>query len=108
MIDESTIQKTVELLQQAAPGSTVIVFGSCARGDAKHDSDLDVIVIEPEVASRLEETIRLRDVLRPVGIPVDVLVVSRETFEYWADTPNTVFNEAVREGRVFDVVTRAC
>jgi predicted nucleotidyltransferase len=104
MIDESTIQKAVELLQQAAPGSTVIVFGSCARGEVTDDSDLDVLVIEPEVASRLEETIRLRDVLRPLRIPVDVLVVSRETFEYWADTPNTVFNEAVREGRVFDAV----
>jgi predicted nucleotidyltransferase len=104
MIDEATIQKAVELLQKAAPGSTVIVFGSWARGNADEDSDLDVLVIEPEVTSGLEETVRLRDVLRPLRIPVDVLVVSRKTFEYWADTPNTVFNEAVREGRVFDAV----
>ena len=104
MVDETTIAKAVELLRQAAPGSTIIVFGSCARGDAKEDSDLDIMVVEPEVASRVEESVRLRDVLSPLGIPVDVLVVSRETFEYWADTPNTVFNEAVREGRVYDPV----
>ena len=104
MIDEATIRKAVELLQQAAPGSTVIVFGSCARGDAEEDSDLDVMVVEPEVASRLEEASRLHEILSPLGIPVDVLVVSREIFDYWADTPNTVFNEAAREGRIYDPV----
>jgi predicted nucleotidyltransferase len=41
MIDESIIQKAVELLQQAAPGSTVIVFGSCTRGEVTEDSDHD-------------------------------------------------------------------
>ena len=35
MIDEATIQKAVELLRQAAPGSTIIVFGSCTRGEVK-------------------------------------------------------------------------
>lgn len=101
MIDEATVRKAVELLQQAAPGSTVIVFGSCARGDAKYESDLDVLVIEPEVISRHEEMVRLSRVLRPLGIPVDILVYDRKTFEYWADTPGTVLYEAVQEGRVF-------
>ena len=104
MIEEATITKAMQMLQQAAPGSTIIVFGSCARGDANEESDLDVLVIEPEVTSRWQEAVRLRDVLKPLPVAADVLVVSRETFEYWADTPNTVFNEAVREGRVFNAV----
>lgn len=101
MIDEATITKAVELLQRAAPGATIIVFGSCARGEPSEDSDLDVLVVEPEVTSRHEEMVRLARVLRPLEIPVDVLVISWKTFEEWSDTPGTVLFEAVQEGRIF-------
>jgi predicted nucleotidyltransferase len=101
MIDEATIIKAVELLRQAAPGSTIIVFGSCAQDEITEDSDLDVLVVEPTVASPHDEIVRLNYVLRPLGMSVDVLVASKETFEYWADTPNTIYYEAAREGRVF-------
>jgi len=102
MIDEATIQQAVELLRRAAPSATIIVFGSCARGEINEDSDLDVLVVEPKVTSRHEEMVRLSDVLRPLQIPVDVLVASKETFDYWADTPNTIYHEVARQGRVFD------
>ena len=101
MIDEATIQQAVELLRQAAPSATIIMFGSCARGESTEDSDLDVLVIEPNVTSRLEEMVRLRKVLRPLGIPADVLVATKDTFEYRGDTPNTIYYEVAREGRVF-------
>jgi predicted nucleotidyltransferase len=103
-IDEETIIRAVDLLRNAAPGATVVVFGSYARGDAREDSDLDLLVIESDVKARREEIVRLRDVLRPLQIPVDVLVTSQDTFERWADTPGTVLYEAAREGRRFDAV----
>ena len=105
MIDEATIEKAAELLREAAPGARVILFGSCARGDATDGSDLDFLVVEPEVKARRKETVRLRDVLRPLRISVDIIVASEKTFRYWVDTPNTVMCEAAREGRVFEPVT---
>jgi len=101
MIDEATIRKAVKLLQQAAPGATIILFGSHGRGKGGEQSDLDFLVIEPEVKARRREMARLRDVLRPLQIPVDIIVVSRKTFEKWADTPGTVLYEAARQGRIF-------
>ena len=103
-IDEVTTAQAVGLLRQAAPGATIILFGSHARGDRSEESDLDFLVIEPMVRSRREEMVRLRDVLRPLRIPVDVLVVSERMFEEWRDTPGTVFHEAAVEGKVFDAV----
>ena len=101
MIDEAIIKKAVEMLQRAAPGATIILFGSYARGDFHAESDVDFLVVEPNVKARRTEMVRLRDVLRPLRIPVDVLVVSRKTYDAWADTPGTVLYEAAKEGRVW-------
>lgn len=101
MIDEKTITEAVKLLHRAAPGATIIVFGSAARGEATEHSDLDVLVVEPEVTDRWDEMVRLRDALNPLPIAADVLVVSQKTFDYWADTPNTIVYEAAQEGRKF-------
>ena len=100
-IDEKTIAEAVELLRRAAPGATIIVFGSCARGEANEHSDLDVLVVEPVVIDRWDEMVRLRDALNPLPIAVDVLVVSKKTYDYWADTPNTIVYEAAQAGRKF-------
>src|SRR3989442_15792345 len=105
MVNEATIEKAVELLRGAAPGATVIVFGSAARREAKEDSDLDVLVVEPKVSDQWGEMVRLYDVLRPLEVPADVLVVSQKTFDEWADTPGTVLYWAAQEGRVFRAIT---
>jgi uncharacterized protein len=105
MIDPTVIEEAARLLLHAAPmGSEVILFGSHARGDATPDSDLDFLVVEPEVKSKHSEMVRLRDALRPLRVPADVLVTSRTTFEEWRDTPNNVLFEAWTEGRLFHEV----
>ena len=81
-----------------------VLYGSYARGEARPDSDLDFLVIEPEVEDHLGEVARLSQTLAPLMVPTDVLVVSAERFEYWKDTPNTVYNHAIREGRVYEQV----
>jgi uncharacterized protein len=100
MIPEQTIQEAIRRLVAAAQPRKIILFGSYARGDARERSDLDFMVIEREVPERHKEMLRLHDVLRSLHIPVDVLVVSEENFDYWADTPNTVYFEANEEGIV--------
>jgi len=65
----------------AAPGSKVILFGSRARGEERADSDLDLLVIEPEVKSRRAEFVRLREALGDLGVPIDLVVLSAEYAE---------------------------
>ena len=104
-MDSTTIKKAVGLLLDAAPvGSKVILFGSHARGDARPDSDLNFLVIEPRVADHRQEMVRLHHVLQPLRVPADVLVTTEADFQEWHDTPGTVFYEAAKEGRVFDAI----
>ena len=99
-ITDELIGQAVELLHQAAPDATIILFGSCARGEANEHSDVDFLVVEPEVRARRKEMVRLRDALRPLRIPADVLVVSRRNYEAWRDLPGTLIRTVAREGRV--------
>ncbi len=102
LISREAIDVAAKLLLEAAPkGSEVILFGSYARGDARPDSDVDFLVIEPSVNGQRAEMVRLRQILRPLRIPVDVLVVSREGFEAWKDKLNNVVYKAAREGRSY-------
>jgi predicted nucleotidyltransferase len=95
-----TIKRLTELLIQAAKPKRIIMFGSQARGEAGEDSDLDVMEVEEGVSDRAAEMVRLNRLLRSLDIPVDLLVVSAEKFNYWCDTPGNVYFEAATEGEV--------
>ena len=104
VLTEDTIVDAGRTLARAAgPQARVILFGSWARGDVQPDSDLDFLVIEREVGSKLDEMVRLRDALPPLGVPVDVLVVSEEQADAWREVPGTIVHAALAEGRVLAV-----
>lgn len=99
--DEGLIAEAGRRLASAAPGAKVILFGSRARGETHPDSDLDLLVIEPdEVSERRAETARLRRELRGLEVALDVIVVSAKHVEEWGHFDGTMLNEALNEGRV--------
>jgi uncharacterized protein len=100
MIDEATIEEAGRRIGAAAPqGSRVILFGSYARGEANRHSDVDILVIEPEVESTTEESVRLYRTLKDLRIPVDVLVIAEDNARRRAKVKGTVVERAFREGR---------
>lgn len=101
MTNESLIEEAGRRLAKVAPGARVILFGSRARDEARSDSDLDLLVIEPgEVTKRRAESARLRRELRSLEVALDVVVVSASHVDEWGNVPGTMVNEALREGRV--------
>lgn len=101
MIEDAVIEDAGRRLAAAARSpSKIVLFGSRARGGARDDSDLDFLVIEKHVESKLDEMVRLRDALPPLGVPVDVVVVSEAEASRRDRVPSTLVHRALREGRV--------
>ena len=102
MLDSVSIQECIQAILAACPaGSRVILFGSRARGDHHPDSDVDLLVVEPEPPARLVEAARLARVVRRMRVPADIVVIGQEMYEQWKDAPNSIYNEAARDGKVF-------
>lgn len=93
--------ETVERIAAAASQPvTVIVFGSYARGDACEASDLDLVVIEPELPDKGSEYLRLKAAVGRIGVGVDLLLYARSDFERRSLVPGTLPYWAKKEGRV--------
>lgn len=100
VIDEATIAEAGRRLSKAAPGARVLLFGSHARGDAGTRSDLDFLVVEPDVVDVVGESVRLRRELRGLRITADVVVVSEREVEDWRDVRGSLVHAALADGRV--------
>ncbi len=105
MIPQQTIDEAVRLLVAAAQPTKVILFGSYAHEKANEDSDLDFLVIVPNLTSKLREMTRLRRVLRPLRISADVVVASNAEVEAWGHLPSTMLYWALSEGKVMHEAT---
>jgi uncharacterized protein len=100
VIDEATIDEAGRRLADASPpGTRVILFGSHARGEAGKHSDLDFLVIEPEVDNAAEESVRLRRTLRGLLFAADVIVASEQRVRDWRDVKGSLIHAALAEGR---------
>ncbi len=101
MVTPEIIERAGKILAESAPPQTrVILFGSRARGDARPGSDLDFLVIEPEVERPRAESARLRCALLDLDAPIDVIVVSSRHVDEWGGLEGTLVHAALTEGRV--------
>lgn len=103
-IDDKVLQQMVDIIVREVDPETIILFGSRARGDARPDSDIDLLIVEKEPftggRSKFKEAGMLYIALMRVPVSKDLLLYSRDEFDHWKNSLNHVVGRASREGRV--------
>ena len=101
MLDQAQLDQTARRVASAASRpATVIVAGCYARGDATDASDLDLVVVQPELPDKAAEYLRLKEAIGRIGVGVDLLLFARPDFERRCQVPGTLPYWARKEGRV--------
>jgi predicted nucleotidyltransferase len=106
MIDvtEDVLSDMVQAIVREVAPERIYLFGSRARGDARTDSDIDLLIVESGLFSpgrnRWQEIKRIRRALSPFRIPKDVVVYTADEVAKWQDSVNHVIARALHEGKL--------
>ena len=96
---DADVRDAVARLVEAFDPLRVVVFGSVARGGAGPGSDLDLLVVLPEVEDKRAARVQARRALADLGVPKDVVVTTPDEIERRGWIVGTVLREAVVHGR---------
>jgi uncharacterized protein len=78
----------------------IILFGSWARGDARPDSDLDLLVVLPRVDNKRHAAVEILRALNGLPLSKDVVVTTPEEIAARGNVIGDVLRLALREGKV--------
>jgi predicted nucleotidyltransferase len=80
-IDETLVEEIVRRILAVVSPDKIILFGSAATGTMTRNSDIDLLIVEADPGDQRKEGVRLREALRGLGYPFDVIVISTKWFE---------------------------
>lgn len=94
------IARVVERLAERFRPRKVILFGSRARGAAREDSDVDLLVVMAQPPGRLAAWKAIGEIRRQAQAPLQVVFMSPRDFEETKDVGGGMAYPAHHEGKV--------
>jgi predicted nucleotidyltransferase len=99
-IDETLIHEIVRRTVAVVHPDRIILFGSAASGRVTDDSDVDLLIRDDAPADPRGAKVRVRQALRGLGVPFDIIVMRTERFEESKEVIGGIAYPAHKYGRV--------
>lgn len=99
MTIEELTDDAIKKIREVSSPLRIVLFGSAAAGRMGPDSDLDMLVVVPSGSHRRQTAQRIYRRLAGIGFAIDIVVVTEDDIEQYADAPGMVIKTALSEGR---------
>jgi len=103
-ISQTLVSEIVKRILDVAEPQRIILFGSAAMGEMSKDSDIDLLVLESAPGDTRKESVRIRQAVRGLGHPFDIIVMATERFE---ESKNVVGGVAYPANKYGEVIYEA-
>ncbi len=100
MVLDPLVARVVQRIARVVRPTRIILFGSRAKGKARANSDLDLLVVYDGPLSKRALKLRIHDLFLEREFSMDLFVLTSEEFERQKKVVSTVGRVADREGVV--------
>jgi predicted nucleotidyltransferase len=96
---EALLSEAVSRILAVGEPQRIVLFGSRARGDARPESDVDLLIVEDSKLPRYKRAVPYLRALTGLLTEKDLVVWTPEEVREWERVPNAFITTALREGR---------